>query len=223
MKTTTLAVALSAVMGLSVSSVSFAFGLPKIPGIGASSNSNAQAVDVEGFMVKAAETNAMFQQSALLLTTFLGDKSKVAALDTELKAIEAISDVKERSAKMKALAEQNKAVIEASLSDKTKAQEELGKLQAEQRSRAIAAAFNFALGVMQAKELVPAGQSAMTSLQSNPMQATKLLGIKNTVSDLTGIVGNTTLALTTVPSLFKAAKIDAPIPTSSSDKPASFN
>ncbi len=64
MKTTTLAVALSAVMGLSVSSVSFAFGLPKIPGIGASSNSNAQAVDVEGFMVKAAETNAMFQQSA---------------------------------------------------------------------------------------------------------------------------------------------------------------
>lgn len=222
MKTTTLAVALSAVMGLSVSSVSFAFGLPKIPGIGASSNSNAQAVDVEGFMVKAAETNAMFQQSALLLTTFLGDKSKVAALDTELKAIEAISDVKERSAKMKALAEQNKAVIEASLSDKAKAQEELGKLQAEQRDRVIAAAFNFALGVMQAKELVPAGQSAMTSLQSNPMQATKLLGIKNTVSDLTGIVGNTTLALTTVPSLFKAAKIDAPIPTSSSDKPAPF-
>ena len=139
-------------------------------------------------MVKAAETNAMFQQSALLLTTFLGDKSKVAALDTELKAIEAISDVKERSAKMKALAEQNKAVIEASLSDKTKAQEELGKLQAEQRSRAIAAAFNFALGVMQAKELVPAGQSAMTSLQSNPMQATKLLGIKNTVSDLTALL-----------------------------------
>jgi len=222
MKKTTVALALSAVMGLSVSSMGFAFGLPKIPGIGASSNSNAQAVDVEGFMVKASETNAMFQQSALLLTTFLGDKSKVAALDTELKAIEAISDVKERSAKMKALAEQNKAVIEASLSDKAKAQEELGKLQAEQRGRAIAAAFNFALGVMQAKELVPAGQSAITSIQSNPMQATKLVGLKNTVSDLTGIVGNTTLALTTVPSLFKAAKIDAPIPTSSSDKPVPF-
>ncbi|HMY00855.1 MAG TPA: hypothetical protein PKC44_13870, partial [Agitococcus sp.] len=90
MKKTTLVLAFSAVMGVSLSTGSFAFGLPKIPGVGASSNSNTQAVDVEGFMVKAAETNAMFQQSALLLTVYLGDKSKVAALDTELKAIQAI-------------------------------------------------------------------------------------------------------------------------------------
>ena len=223
MKKTTLVLAFSAVMGVSLSTGSFAFGLPKIPGVGASSNSNTQAVDVEGFMVKAAETNAMFQQSALLLTVYLGDKSKVAALDTELKAIQAISDPKERSAKMKQLAEKNKAVTDAVMADQTKAQEELNKLEAEQRKRAINAAFNFALGVIQAKDLVPAGQSAITSVQSNPMQATKLVGLKNTVSDLTGIVGNTTLALTTVPSLFKAAKIDAPIPTSSSDKAVPFD
>lgn len=223
MKKTTLVLAFSAVMGVSLSTGSFAFGLPKIPGVGASSNSNTQAVDVEGFMVKAAETNAMFQQSALLLTVYLGDKSKVAALDTELKAIQAISDPKERAAKMKQLAEKNKAVTDAVMADQTKAQEELNKLEAEQRKRAINAAFNFALGVIQAKDLVPAGQSAITSVQSNPMQATKLVGLKNTVSDLTGIVGNTTLALTTVPSLFKAAKIDAPIPTSSSDKAVPFD
>jgi len=223
MKKTTLVLAFSAVMGVSLSTGSFAFGLPKIPGVGASSNSNTQAVDVEGFMVKAAETNAMFQQSALLLTVYLGDKSKVAALDTELKAIQAISDPKERTAKMKQLAEKNKAVTDAVMADQTKAQEELNKLEAEQRKRAINAAFNFALGVIQAKDLVPAGQSAITSVQSNPMQATKLVGLKNTVSDLTGIVGNTTLALTTVPSLFKAAKIDAPIPTSSSDKAVPFD
>ncbi len=223
MKKTTLVLAFSAVMGVSLSTGSFAFGLPKIPGVGASSNSNTQAVDVEGFMVKAAETNAMFQQSALLLTVYLGDKSKVAALDTELKAIQAISDPKERAAKMKQLAEKNKAVTDAVMADQTKAQEELNKLEAEQRQRAINAAFNFALGVIQAKDLVPAGQSAITSVQSNPMQATKLVGLKNTVSDLTGIVGNTTLALTTVPSLFKAAKIDAPIPTSSSDKAVPFD
>ena len=223
MKKTTLVLAFSAVMGVSLSTGSFAFGLPKIPGVGVSANSNTQAVDVEGFMVKAAETNAMFQQSALLLTVYLGDKSKVAALDTELKAIQAISDPKERAAKMKQLAEKNKAVTDAVMADQTKAQEELNKLEAEQRKRAINAAFNFALGVIQAKDLVPAGQSAITSVQSNPMQATKLVGLKNTVSDLTGIVGNTTLALTTVPSLFKAAKIDAPIPTSSSDKAVPFD
>ena len=223
MKKTTLVLAFSAVMGVSLSTGSFAFGLPKIPGVGVSANSNTQAVDVEGFMVKAAETNAMFQQSALLLTVYLGDKSKVAALDTELKAIQAISDPKERTAKMKQLAEKNKAVTDAVMADQTKAQEELNKLEAEQRKRAINAAFNFALGVIQAKDLVPAGQSAITSVQSNPMQATKLVGLKNTVSDLTGIVGNTTLALTTVPSLFKAAKIDAPIPTSSSDKAVPFD
>lgn len=215
-------VALCVVMSVS-STISWAFGLPKIPGaLGALTGSAAQPVDVEGFMNKASETNFMFQQSALLLTTFLGDKSKVAALDTELKAIQAIADPKERNAKMKQLAADNKAVSDEVFANKEKAQEELSKLQGEQRERVIAAAFNFALGVIQAKELVPAGQSALASIQSNPMQAAKLLGIKNTISDLTGIVGNSTLALTTVPSLFKAANIDAPLPASSTDKPVAF-
>jgi hypothetical protein len=205
------------------SQASLAFGLPKIPGVGGGASTGAsQAVDVDGFMVKASETNALFQQSALLLTAFLGDKAKTAELQTKLNAIQAIADPKEKAAQLKAAFTENEAVVKATLDNTAQAAENLNQAQADQRQKIINAAYNFALGVIQAKDLVPNGQSAIASVQSNPMQATKLVGLKNTVSDLTGIVGNSTLALTTVPSLFKQAKIDAPMPTSISDKPVPF-
>lgn len=43
---------------------------------------------------------------------------------------------------------------------------------------------------------------------------TKLLGLKRTVSDVAGIVGNSTLALTKVPGIFRAANIPLTLPTS---------
>ena len=219
---------LAMIIGLSVSTslistTTLAFGLPKIPGLGGGAAANsAPAVDVDGFMIKASDTNMMFQQSALLLASFLGEKATVAALNTKLQSIQTIADPKEKSAQMKALYVEQESVIKATLDDKTKATEQLSQIQGEQRERVISAAFNFALGVIQAKDLVPSGQNAIASLQLNPMQATKLIGLKNTVSDLTGIVGSSVTALTTVPSLFKAAKIDAPMPTSTSDKPVPF-
>ncbi|MBP9216676.1 MAG: hypothetical protein KBF23_05855 [Agitococcus sp.] len=206
-----------------VSQTTMAFGLPKMPSLGSAASSEpSQAVDVDGFIKKASDTNMMFQQSALLLASYLGEKSTVATLNTKLQAIQTIPDPKERSAQTKALYVEQESVIKAALEDKTKAKEQLSQAQGEQLAKIINAAFNFALGVIQAKELVPAGQSAITSIQSNPMQATKLVGLKNTVSDLTGIVGSSVTALTTVPSLFKEAKIDAPIPTSTTDKPREF-
>ena len=217
---------LAIVLGLSLSAAMFsqasmAFGLPKIPGIGGSASATP-AVDVDGFMVKASETNMLFQQSALLLTAFLGDKAKTAELQTKLNAIQTIADPKERAAQMNATFSASKLVVEETLNNTTQAAENLNQAQGDQRQKIINAAFNFALGVIQAKDLVPSGQNAIASIQSNPMQAAKLVGLKNTVGDLTGIVGNSTLALTTVPSLFKQAKIDAPMPTSVSDKPVDF-
>ena len=105
--------------------------------------------------------------------------------------------------------------LNAAAEQKEAAAARLNEAKGEQLEKYLSAAKNFALGALQAAELAPAGQSAIASLQSNPLQVTKLLGLKQTVSDITGIVGSSSLALTKVPSIFMAAQIPLTLPTSS--------
>lgn len=190
-----------------------AFGLPKIPGVPVLGG--GQAVDVEGFMVKAAATNKLFQDSALTLAMAIGDKAKVAELEALKKSLEEATDPKEKDAIIKKMSALSSDTLNAATEQKEEATARLKEAKGEQLEKYLSAAKNFALGALQAAELAPAGQSAVASLQSNPLQATKLLGLKQTISDITGIVGNSSLALTKVPSIFMAAQIPLTLPTSS--------
>ena len=189
-----------------------AFGLPKIPGLPV--GGSGTAVDVDGFMTKASETNKLFQDSALTLALAVSDKDKVAELESLQTALAATADPKEKDALVKQISEKSTAALNAASEQQEAAAARISTAKDEQRDKYIKAATNFALGALQATELAPAGQSAIASLQSNPLQATKLLGLKRTMSDVTGIVGNSTLALTKVPGIFRAAKIPLTLPTS---------
>lgn len=195
-----------------IPSQALAFGLPKIPGI--SILGGGQAVDVEGFMVKAAATNKLFQDSALTLAMAIGDKAKVAELEALKKSLEEATDPKEKDAIIKKISTLSNEALNAAAEEKEAAAARLNEAKGEQLDKYLNAAKNFALGALQATELAPAGQSAIASLQSNPLQVTKLLGLKQTVSDITGIVSNSSLALTKVPSIFMAAQIPLTLPTS---------
>ncbi|MFO1390611.1 MAG: hypothetical protein U1E94_00080 [Agitococcus sp.] len=190
-----------------------AFGLPKIPGIPILGGGGA-AVDVQGFIDKASATNKLFQESALTLAMAIGDKTKVAELEALKKALDDTTDPKEKDAIVKKISEASNAALTAASEEKEAAAARLAEAKGEQLEKYLGAAKNFALGALQATELVPAGQSALASLQSNPLQATKLLGLKRTISDITGIVSNSTLALTKVPSIFAAANIPLTLPSS---------
>ena len=189
-----------------------AFGLPKIPGLPV--GSSGTAVDVDGFMTKASETNKLFQDSALTLALAVSDKDKVAELETLQTALAATADPKEKDALVKQISEKSTAALNAASEQQEAAAARISTAKDEQRDKYIKAAANFALGTLQAAELAPAGQSAIASLESNPLQATKLLGLKRTMSDVTGIVSNSTLALTKVPGIFRAANIPLTLPTS---------
>jgi hypothetical protein len=191
-----------------------AFGLPKIPGVPILGGGGA-AVDIEGFMNKASATNKLFQESALTLAMAIGDKAKVAELEALKKSLEEATDPKEKDAIVKKMSALSNEALNAAAEQKEAAAARLNEAKGEQLEKYLSAAKNFALGALQAAELAPAGQSAIASLQSNPLQVTKLLGLKQTVSDITGIVGNSSLALTKVPSIFMAAQIPLTLPTSS--------
>lgn len=209
-----LELALRVVISVSVLSVSLpalAFGLPKIPGVPIFGG--GAAIDVQGFMDKAAATNKLFQDSALTLAIAVGDKAKVAELEALQVSLESATDPKEKDALIKQIAEASNATLTAASEEKEAAAARLSEAKGEQLDKYLKAAKNFALGALQAAELAPAGQSALASLQSNPLQVTKLFGLKRTISDITGIVGNSSLALTKIPSIFMAANIPLTLPT----------
>lgn len=191
-----------------------AFGLPKIPGASLLLGGSGTAVDVEGFMTKAANTNKLFQDSALVLAMAVGDKAKVAELEALQKTLEATTDPKEKEAVIKQIAAASNATLTAASEEKEAAAARLSEAKEEQLAKYVLAAKHFALGALQAAELAPAGQSALASLQSNPLQVTKLLGLKNTIGDIAGIVKGSSLALTKVPGIFATAKIPLTLPKS---------
>jgi len=74
-------VSMSMMLGLAASHA-LAFGLPKIPGAGmlGAVTGGGTAVDVDGFMAKAALTNQLFKDSRAQLASMMGNKEQVAEL-----------------------------------------------------------------------------------------------------------------------------------------------
>lgn len=202
-----------------------AFGLPKIPGAGAlgAVTGGGTAVDVDGFMAKAALTNQLFKESRTQLALMMGDKAQVAELQALLDTLKNTSDPKEREALLQKIQVVNEQVLAAGKADQDAVAARLAAASDESKAKAKAAAANFALAALQATELAPAGQSALTSLTSNPVQAAKLAtkigSIKALITDITGIVGNSTMALTELPSIMSKAKIKVEMPKSAASKP----
>lgn len=219
-------VSMSMILGLSAGHA-LAFGLPKIPGAGAlgAVTGGGTAVDVDGFMAKAALTNQLFKESRTQLALMMGDKTQVAELQALLDTLKNTSDPKEREALLQKIQVVNEQVLAAGKADQDAVAARLAAASDESKAKAKAAAANFALAALQATELAPAGQSALTSLTSNPVQAAKLAtkigSIKALISDITGIVGNSTMALTELPSIMSKAKIPVAMPKSAAEAPVS--
>jgi hypothetical protein len=219
---------ISMMLGLSASHA-LAFGLPKIPGAGALSavTGGGTAVDVDGFMAKAALTNQLFKESRTQLALMMGDKTQVAELQALLDTLKTTSDPKEKDAISQKIQAINEQVMTAGKADQDAVAARLAAASDESKAKAKAAAANFALAALQATELAPAGQSALSSLTSNPVQAAKLAtkigSIKTLIADISGIVGNSTMALTELPSIMSKAKIPVTMPTSAKDAPTPYS
>ncbi len=219
-------VSMSMMLGLAASHA-LAFGLPKIPGAGmlGAVTGGGTAVDVDGFMAKAALTNQLFKDSRAQLASMMGNKEQVAELQALQDTLKNTSDPKEKEALTQKIQTISEEVMAAGKADQDVVAARLAAASDESKAKAKAAAANFALAALQATELAPAGQSALSSLTSNPMQAAKLAtkigSIKTLITDIKGIVGNSTMALTELPSIMSKAKIPVAMPTSAKDAPVS--
>ena len=211
-------------MSATAATTSYGFGLPKIPGVGggasASSGSSVSGDAVDKFIAVGAESTAAINEANKVLAFALTkkeDKAKLAQQIQEMDKGLASKDEKERKA-----AQAVQASLAATIAEQLssgEAEQRLSELSIDQLEKVGKSVLYLGYGILVQKEQLPAGQNMITAISSNPMLATKLPAVKNTVTDMASNIKNVGGYLFKLPTLLKTAKVNITLPTDTSTKP----
>lgn len=207
------------------SSVSWGFGMPKVPGIpaapAAGKAGGVSADSVDQFIVAGQASNLAISEARLMLAAALSSKEERAKLISQREQLKKGLDAKDKKAveEAKAIAESLDAKLKTDLADQQKL-ESLKALSADQRKAVANSALNLGYGILLQKEQVSVGQNMVSQIAANPMLAAKLPAIKDTVTTMTSNLAGTAGYLANFPKLFSALGVKAQLPTSKDEKPA---
>lgn len=188
--------------------------------IGTSASSN---VNVTDFLTQASATNLLFQESRAALAATISKSKMSGEIQAKLKALKSTTNLQEKEAILASLEKPTDEVMAASKKDEAETIETIKNLSAEKKKNLLAAAQNFGIATLMAKDLAGGASQISTAIISNPQSLTSsgftVGGAKNLVADVTGIAKNSSMALVEVPQLFKKAGVEFTPPTSSKSKP----
>ncbi|MGL5403093.1 MAG: hypothetical protein ACRC9I_04805 [Acinetobacter sp.] len=188
--------------------------------IGTSASSN---VNVTDFLTQASATNLLFQESRAALAATISKSKMSGEIQAKLKALKSTTNLQEKEAILASLEKPTDEVMAASKKDEAETIETIKNLSAEKKKYLLAAAQNFGIATLMAKDLAGGASQISTAIISNPQSLTSsgftVGGAKNLVADVTGIAKNSSMALVEVPQLFKKAGVEFTPPTSSKSKP----
>lgn len=188
--------------------------------IGTSASSN---VNVTDFLTQASATNLLFQESRAALAATISTSKMSGEIQAKLKALKSTTNLQEKEAILASLEKPTDEVMAASKKDEAETIETIKNLSAEKKKYLLAAAQNFGIATLMAKDLAGGASQISTAIISNPQSLTSsgftVGGAKNLVADVTGIAKNSSMALVEVPQLFKKAGVEFTPPTSSKSKP----
>lgn len=188
--------------------------------IGTSASTN---VNVADFLTQANTTNLLFQESRAALAATISTSKMSGEIQAKLKALKSTTNSQEKEAILASLVKPTDEVMAASKKDEAETIETIKKLSAEKKKYLLAAAQNFGIATLMAKDLAGGASQISTAIISNPQSLTSsgftVGGAKNLVGDVTGIAKNSSMALVEVPQLFKKAGVEFTPPTSSKSKP----
>ena len=162
----------------------------------AKGDSGGAPVDVDAF-IKSAQTAEKLM------------KEKAADLDAQRAAANAITDSKERDAKLLEVNKNSLAAINEAASNNNLAAD-IKKMDAKQREDIAAGAFNFMLALLQDKALVDQAKGIIASISTNPMMVTKLGGVKDVASSLGNQISDAGALAGKMPAIFTAVGVKAP-------------
>lgn len=203
-----------------LSGISHGFGLPKVPGLPAAASGGVSADAVDAFLVIGAESNKLIGDSRLILATALATKDERAKIMSQQEQLKKGLDAKDKKVadELKAFNASLDAQILASASNE-QAQASLKNLTAEQNKLVVGSMKNLAYGILLQQQQVTAGQNMVSAVSANPMLATKLPAIKDTITSMTSNISGTVGYLAKFPQLFKAMGASAVLPKTVDEKP----
>jgi len=212
---TKLLIALIALGVFSYAPQAISFGLGDI-GVGSKTTSASTGGDPDAFIKTAASAEKLMNESVTHLVKSLASKKESADIEATMKAANTTTDAKEKQAKETEVkksqdAALNEALNSADLKDKIK------KMDSKQREALGASAFNFSLALLQDKSLSDQASGLISSMSSNPMNATKLASVKDVASSVSNQISSASKIAGKMPDIFTAVGVKAP--ATKDDKP----
>jgi hypothetical protein len=191
-------------------------GLNNMLGGGSSANSGGDiSTDVNTFVTKSAALNTLTTRSVTAINAAFSSDEEIARKREALAAIEKITDPKEKEAKRAALYESESAEAKRKY-ESGEIEKKITGLDDAKKKQVGAALLNFGIGALQAADLTKSGQSMMQKASANPMNAPKLMPVKDALPLPGKVAGDAGGFMAGIVKLAKGANISVPAVTVSS-------
>ncbi len=181
------------------------------------SGSSVSAGDIDAFIKTAKEAETLIDTAANYIFKVVVSKEEVAKHEEAMKVANALTDPKEKEAKINQVeADRDTYLQKALVSKETEAKvKSMNKAQLTQFANA---SYTFMLGLLKDKQLGQASTSLVSGVTANPMLAPQLLSLKDSVSSVANQVQS---AVKIGDGLIKLAKVGNLniMPASTSEKP----
>lgn len=205
-------VALGLVLGATTSVHAGSFGLPSLPSLGSSSSVETQ---VNSFVNSVKSANLQVARGAVQLLQVISTPARSAELQKQLDAINGLSDANEQSTKVIELTSNVSAELSKKQQD-PKVQAALKKSSFDQKKQFALGTFDVSMGTYQLTDLQSSGPGIVSSAYSNPLDATKVLAVKDALPGISSLLTNGKPIVDSAVALARAADIKLSLPSSSS-------
>jgi len=207
-------VAVGLAMGASVSSHAGPFGLPSLPSIGGGSSSSVES-QVNSFVTSVKTANLQVARGAVQLLQVISTPARAAEWQKQLDKVTGLSDTQEQSTKVAELTSNVSAEL-TKLQQDPKVQAALKKSSFDQKKQFAQGVFDVSMGMYQLTDLQSSGPGIVSSAYSNPLDATKVLAVKDALPGISSLLTNGKPIVDSAVALARAADIKLSLPTSSS-------
>lgn len=198
-----------------------AFGLGKLLAnnpLTGGGGGNDVGSQVTKFQESAALSNSLMANSSVYLLRALSSKERGAELQKQLDTVNQLSDPKEKNAELAKLVASSSAEL-ATLEQNEQTQQALKQASTEKKKAIGGGLFNLALALYQVNQLTRSGSSIISGVTNSPLEAYKVIPVKDTLPLLSALAGNGKTLMDTSLRLAKAADIKPELPTSGEVKP----
>jgi hypothetical protein len=178
-----------------------AFGLGALTGSGKSDSNSSSSLTAESFIDAGKKAEALMTKSLAYMHSALASKEEIAKVEALQKKADETTDAKEKESILQEMQKTEAAAVQKAVSDK-KAGDNIKKLDAEKKAKLASSSYNFMLALLKDKKLIADSKSLISSLSSNPMNLSKVGGVKDVVSSLSNQVSISSALASSLPKVF---------------------